>query len=232
MSNSETTNPDYPVLVIAYEDKSREVLTANLKPFGVKTVPCSLFCEAESHALSGCCKGILVDLATMIKSKGEEKIVAYTLTRIYPTLRVKTIGSMLIPMAMAGDAKQDKNLSDFFTRSCAEFTPRRLRSNKRKDNCIQVFIGAERGFTLNFSWSGVFIADMNPEQFSIGDELTLTLPDFALDVEVIVARVQNWGYHRPPGIGVQFRNIENNFESNLFTILKSDKTKDRDRMVT
>jgi hypothetical protein len=231
MSNPEITNPDYPVLVIAYDDKSREILSANIKPFGVATVPCALFCEAENHALSGCCKGILVDLATMIKSKSEEKIVAYTLTNIYPTLRVKTLDSMLIPMAMAGDAKQDKSLSDFFTKTCAGFTPRRLRSNKRKDICVPVFIGAERAFTLNFSWSGVFIADMNPERFSIGKILTLTFPDFGLDIEVIVARLQNWGHHRPPGIGVQFKSVENNLESHLFALLKSDKTKDRDRQV-
>ena len=231
MNNLETTNPDYPVLVIAYDDKSRETLMANIKPFGVTAIPCPLFCDAENYALSESCKGILVDLATMIKSKAEEKIVAYTLTNIYPTLRVKTMGSMLIPMAMAGDAKQDKSLNDFFTKTCAGFTPRRLRAHKRKYICVPVLIGAERAFTLDLSWSGMFIANMNPEQFSIGQELTVTFPDFGRDVDVIVTKVQNWGYHHPPGIGVQFRNIESDFENDLFPLLKSDKNKDRDRQV-
>lgn len=231
MNNPEISTTDYPVLVIAYDDKSRETLMANIKPFGVTAIPFSLFCDAENHARGESCKGILVDLATMIKSKAEEKIVAYTMTNIFPTLRVKTMGSMLIPMAMAGDASQDKSLKDFFTKTCAGFTPRKLRGHKRKYMCVPVLIGAERAFTLDLSWSGMFIANMTPERFSIGQKLTVTFPDFGRDVDVIVAKVQSWGYHHPPGIGVQFERVESDFESNLFTFLKSDKTKDRDRQV-
>lgn len=138
---------------------------------------------------------------------------------------------MLVPMAMAGDAKQDKSLNDFITKTCAGFSPRRLRSSKRKDICIPTYIGAVRGFTLNISWSGVFIADMNPERFSVGEEITVALPDFGLVVEVTVARIQSWGQHRPPGIGAEFKQMGQELESNLFALLKIDKDKDRDRLV-
>lgn len=232
MEITETPQADYPVLVIAYDDKARAALAASLGPYGVRAVPCSTFCEAENFALCGFYRGVLVDLATMIKAKAEERFVAYTLTGFYPTLRVKTMGTMLVPMAMAGDAKQDKNLNDFLTKTCTEFTPRRLRSNRRKDICIPTYIGIERGFTLNISWSGLFIADMNPERFSVGEEITVTFPDFGLDVEVIVARIQGWGQHRPPGIGVTFRHMGQELESNLFALLRSDKDKDRDRLVS
>ena len=231
MNTPETTQLDHSILVIAYDDKARASLAASLGAYGVRAEPCSTFCEAERFALRGPYRGILVDLTAMIKAKAEEKVVACTMAGFYPTLRVKTMGTMLIPMAMAGDARQDKSLNDFITRSCAEFTPRPLRSNRRRNICLPTFIGAERGFTLNVSWSGVFIADMNPERFSVGEEITVTFSDFGLEVKVIVARIQGWGEHRPPGIGVKYVQMGEELEINLLALLRIDKIKDRDRLV-
>lgn len=76
------THSDYPVLVVAYDDTSRAALAASVEPFDVRAVPCSTFCEAEQYALRTACRGILVDLATMIKAKAEEKIVALYLDRV------------------------------------------------------------------------------------------------------------------------------------------------------
>jgi len=228
MYDPETTK----ILVIAYDDKARAALEASLGPFGVRAVCCPSFCEAESFAQNVPCSGILVDLATMIKAKAEEKIVAYMLTGIFPTLRVKTMGTMLVPMAMAGEAKQDKSLNDFFTKSCAGYTPRRLRSHRRRDICVPTCIKARRGFTLNISWGGVFIADMDPERFSVGEKITVTFPEFGLDVEAVVARVHGWGEHRPPGIGVKFIHVSQELEGNLYALLRSDRDNDRDRQVS
>jgi hypothetical protein len=232
MHSSEKNQLDCPILVISYDDIARAALAASLATLGVRAEHFSTFCEAESFALRKSCRGILVDLAAMIKAKAEEKVVAYSMARLYPILRVKTMGAMLIPMAMAGDARQEKSLSDFLTKSCAEIPPRRLRSCRRKAICIPIYIEAERGFTLNISWSGVFIADMNPERFSVGDVITVTFPDFGLEVEVIVSRIQGWGQHLPPGIGVMFRQVGQELENNLFALLKSDKDKDHDRLVS
>ena len=233
MPDTDVTLPDHPVLVVAYDDKSRAALTASLGLFGVPAISCATFVAAESYALTGSCQGILVDLATMIKAKDEEKAVAYTLTGIYPALRVKTMGSMLIPMIMAGDAKQDNSLKDFLTKTCAAFLPRKLRSNKRKVFCLPTHIGGERGFTVDISWSGAFIADMNPERFGVGSEITVHfLPEHGVElaVEVSIVRIQRWGEHRPPGIGVQFKQIGEQFAAILFALLKSDKDKGRDRL--
>lgn len=222
---------DHPVLVIAYNDTARAALAASLGSYGVRAEPCSTFCEAESFALRAPYQGILVDLASMIKAKAEEKVVAYTLAGLYPTLRVKTMGTMLIPMAMAGDVKQDKSLHDFLTKTCAQFKPRRLRANRRRAICVPTYLGAVRGFTLNISWSGLFIVDMNPERFSVGEEIRVSIPDFGLEVEVSVARVQDWGQHRPPGIGVRFEHMSQELEDNLLALLRCDKDKDHDRQV-
>ncbi|OGT98175.1 MAG: hypothetical protein A2079_00540 [Geobacteraceae bacterium GWC2_48_7] len=232
MPDIEMTHPNYRVLVVAYDEKSLAAMVSSLESFGVNEVACSTFLEAEKNALCGLYKGLLVDLATMIKAKAEERVIANTLTRIYPVLRVKTMGSMLIPMAMAGDAKQDKSLSDFFVKTCTGFTARTLRFSKRRDICIPTHIRENRGFTLNFSWNGIFIADMHPERFSIGEVITVTFPKLELEVELLVARIQGWGERRPSGIGVKFRQMSRELEDFLFTLLKSDKDKDRDRLIT
>jgi hypothetical protein len=134
-------------------------------------------------------------------------------------------------MAMAGDAKQDKSLSDFLTKTCALFKPRRLRSNKRRAICLPTCIKGERGFTLNISWSGLFIADMNPERFPVGEEIRVSIPDFGLEVEVIVVRVQECEQHHPPGIGVKFKHVSQELEDNLIALLRCDKDRDHDRQV-
>ena len=149
----ENAEPEkYPVLVIAYDDQVRSVIVNNLTRFGTESVACSSFCEAEKFALTHPCRAVLVDLSTMIKAKAEEKVVSYALTTYYPTLRVRAMGQMIIPMVMPGDAQQDKSLSDFVSKTCAGKSPRRLRNRKRKPICMPVYLGASRGVTLNVSW--------------------------------------------------------------------------------
>lgn len=220
-----------PVLVVTYDDTVRAVLAKNLLPFAARVELCRNFCEAEQIALREQCRGMLVDLTAMIKSKAEEKIVAYTLTSFFPTLRVRAMGPMIIPMMMPGDAKQDKSINDFFSKTCATFTPRKLRKHKRIAICLPTFIGEARGFTLNLSWSGAFIADMNPEKIEVGDRLSVHFPDFGHNVEVEVARVQLWGLHRPPGVGVHFSTLSPELESHLEKLLHSHRDFDHDRQI-
>ena len=220
-----------PVLVVTYDDNVRDVLAKNLAPFASRVELCRSFCEAEQIALREPCRGLLVDLTAMIKSKAEEKTVAYTLTSFFPTLRVRAMGPMIIPMMMPGDAKQDKSINDFFAKTCASFTPRKLRKHKRTAICLPTFIGESRGFSLNLSWSGAFIADMNPERFVPEERLTVNFPDFGLDVEVEVARVQLWGQHRPPGVGVHFATLSPELESHLGKLLHSNRDSDHDRQI-
>jgi len=221
-----------PVLVIAYDERVLAVLAQSLAPFAPRVEPCASFCEAESIALKVACQGVLVDLTAMIKAKSEEKIVAYTLASFFPTLRVRAMGPMIVPMTLAGEAKQERSLSDFIAKTCAGFAPRRLRRHKRRAICLPTFLGDHRGFTLNISWAGAFIADMNPERFSIGDRLVLSLSDFGLDVEVTVARIQLWGEHRPPGIGVEFAQVAPGLEESLRGLLQCSKDSDHDRQIT
>ena len=227
--------PPHPILAVSYVDETRAALSDVLNKTGAVAVPCANFCEAENLALNGFYSGILVDLPSIIKSKGEEKIVAYTLANFFPTLRVRTMGGMLIPMAMPGSAKQDKNLDDFLSKTCSTFEPRKLRLFRRHSICLTTLInynGNEiRGFTLNVSWGGMFIVDLQAERFRLGDTVSILIPEFDCNIVAEVCRIKPWGIQRhTPGIGLRFSSLDQIAESVIASITRTSKEFDRDRL--
>lgn len=223
-----------PILVVSYVEATLELLAKSILQLGVSAIACNTFCDAEKLALENTYNGILIDLTSIIKAKGEEKVVAYGLASVYPSLRVRSMGAMLIPMAMPGDAKQDNSLKDFINKTCADFNPRPLRLYRRRDKCVSTIRGniadEERGFTLNISWGGAFIIDTHPERFTIGQKITLLLQELDMEVNVIVCWIQPWGHRHFPGIGVRFETVDAELEKTLFQLLKHDRSIDRDRI--
>jgi Tfp pilus assembly protein PilZ len=223
-----------PILVVSYTETTLDTLVSSLVSLGANVMPCETFCHAEQLALHESFSGILIDLTSIIKAKGEEKLVAYTLASIYPTLRVRVIGPMPIPMAMPGDAKQDNSLKDFVNRTCAEFLPRTLRMYRRRDKCVSTTIigdeTGERGFTLNISWDGAFIVSTHSERFTVGQEMAISLHELGLVVNVRVCWVQPWGQRHFSGYGIKFISVDEELEKALFQLLKHDRSIDRDRI--
>ena len=226
---------EHPIFVISANDETRAALIKSMHAFDVTLIPCSTFLEAEDMALKGIYCGILVDLPSIVKAKGEEKIVACSLTGFLPTLRVRVMGSMLIPMTMPGAAKQENSVSDFINRACKNFVPRRLRAHHRHAIGISVatrFAGVETlAFTLNICWGGAFIVDFNPERFEIGDELTVYLHEAECEVRAKVRWKQSWGLRHAPGIGVQFLDLDEQLQAFMLRLLKHSRDHDRDRLV-
>lgn len=227
---------DLVILVVSYNDDTRAALVATLKSCNVSAVACSTFCEAEEKALRGLYNGLLIELPSIVKAKGEEKIVAYTLANFFPTLRVRAIGAALVPMAMPGSAAQDKSLNDFLGKTCPAFIPRRLRVHRRHHVCIPALLryGGEelRGFTLNVSWGGAFVVDVRAEErYTVGDGLELCFPQFKISVPAVIRWKMSWGGSSAPGIGVSFSEMNEELEKHLAGVLKSRKEFDRDRLV-
>lgn len=226
----------YPILVIAYADESRAALANSLISHAEIPVPCTSFAEAENIALQGLFCGILIDLPASIKAKGDEKTIACSLSNFFPTLRVRTMGSMLVPMAMPGDAKQDSSLKDFIAKSCSGFTPRRLRLHRRKEQYLPAIRQSaeteERCFVVNISWGGAFILDTHPERFSPGDSLLLHFPEFQITTPVAIRWSRPWDSgRRLSGYGVEFTLIDHDLRAMLTAILGEGSEQIRDRLV-
>lgn len=225
----------FPIMAVSYSDESLAAMVTALANCDVATVACSTFCQAEELALQGLYGGLLVDLPTIVKSKGEEKIVAYTLANFFPTLRVRAMGSMLVPMSMPGIAKQDKNLIDFISVTCRKFAPRKLRAYRRHPACLPAAVrynGAEyRGFTLNLSWGGAFIVDVASEKYSENVDMSIILPDFEVSVDAQIRWIKPWGERSAPGVGISFNHLDQPLEMLLSGLLKTSKGFDRDRLL-
>jgi len=222
------------LIVISYGDEARSALLASLQDHDVAAVACATFLEAENLAVSDNCNGFLIDLTSIVKAKGEEKIIACTLMNFFPTLRVRTVGSMLVPMTMPGEARQDSSLGDFLNKSCAAFTPRKLRSFRRHNVCLSTVIHQGetdiRGFTLNVSWGGAFIVDTHSEGLIVGDEIVINIPELQIDVPAVICWIQPWGSRRPPGFGVSFRLDDETCTRFPACVLKQPRENDRDRL--
>jgi hypothetical protein len=221
-----------PILVISYNVDIRLALLDNLQRNSAAGVPCESFIEAEDIAREGVYNGILVDLQSIVKAKGDEKIIACSLTGFYPTLRVRALGAMLVPMAMPGDARQDSSLGAFLSTTCAAFTPRRLRLHRRRDIVISTLrCSGEQLFTLNMSWGGAFIVDACPEKYEIGQVLQLEFPEFEHSFSATICWIRPWGQRRIPGVGVAFHCGDERMESILAVLIQRDRNNDRDRMI-
>lgn len=227
--------PLHPILVVSYTDDTRAALTATLNSCNVPSVACNSFCEAEELALQGLYSGMLVDLPSIIKSKGEEKIVAYTLANFFPTLRVRSLGSVLVPMTMPGSAKQDKSLNDFLNVTCPSFAVRKLRAYRRHPACLATIVKCNgeqyRGFTLNLAWGGAYVVDLFSEIFTGKKDITIFLPEFDLDIAASIRWIKPWGDRYAPGFGVSFNCLDESVETVFSGLLKSRKEFDRDRLV-
>jgi hypothetical protein len=228
---------DAPIIVISYDEPVIQSLEAALAKMNVPFVACRSFVEAEDRMRTACCNGILVDLTAMVRAKAEEKIVACTLTNFFPTLRVRVMGSMLIPMALPGQSSQDKSLNDFISKSCEQFVPRRMRAHKRKDIFIPLLLTTEDGrvsdlrcCTLNVSWGGMFVIDTSPEKYRVGDLLSLRTAESGISINTRVVGVNEWAQKRMPGIRLEFLDIGYELEKILINTLRVDRHADRDRV--
>lgn len=224
-----------PVLVISYNADTRKALLDDLQRNGMTGVPCKSFLAAEDVAREGVFNGILVDLNSIIKAKGDEKVVACSLTGFYPTVRVRAIGKTLVPMGMPEDAGQGNGISDFLVKSCFSFIPRRLRLHCRHDIVVSAVSSSHapgaRLFTLNISWGGAFVVDTQPEKYAIGQELQFELPEFEHSFFASVCWVRPWGERKIPGVGVAFREVDERMDQILATLLHRGRDEDRDRMI-
>jgi len=226
---------NHPILVISYNDDARSALTTSLQNLDVAAAPCATFCEAENLALEDYFCGLVVDLTSIIKAKGEEKAVATSLANLFPTLRVKTLGAMMVPMTMPGEAKQDSSLNDFLKKTCLAFPPRRLRSYRRHNLCLSTTShhagSAERSIVLNLSWGGAFLVNMQPENHATGEEIILTFNETGIEVPAAIVWIQPWGGRRTPGFGISFQQNDATLERFIGSILSNDRIYDRDRLI-
>lgn len=161
--------------------------------------------------------GIVVDVATYIKSDLSEKTLLNEMEEIYPYIRVKWDESKNSINVMHHDDRIN-NLDNFIDMKACKFDPRVMRTSERQNISYNVVLSntadftgiQERACTLNASESGFFIitsSDLWKEGSKIHvviNELTLRTP-----IQATVLRKVSWG-EEPfciPGISIRIDSI-------------------------
>lgn len=197
------------------------------------------FREAENLALSNPFSGVLADIPTVIKARGEEKLIASSLQNVYPFLRAKVSGDLILPIIMPGGCEGEQSIARFFENAGRTFVPRRIRTYKRHKYHLPVLIRQEevcdelQSFTMDVSWSGAFIVMNDPGAMNVGHAIIVQFPSLNIAIDASVIRIQAWGHSGVvPGIGLAWHlPIEPAAEKGLHAVLKMKKERDRDRLL-
>jgi len=214
------------------------MMTEVLQDFGVETVPCSSFVEAECYAMLNQVSGVIVDVATMVRAKGDEQSISTFLQNVYPLIRVRVSDSAIKPMFVGRNDNQNQGPLVSILEVYASFLPRTLRKFKRSRFYLPVVLRKPDGheyktITTDLSWGGAFITLNELWGLAPGEMLLVQMPTLNISVEAQIARCVAWGTQNViPGLGVTWSEpLEPEIEEGLLKVLKHDRAKSRDTIV-
>jgi hypothetical protein len=224
------------VLIVSRDTTARSAITLALHGDDITSLECASFVDAENAALASPFNAVVSDIPTIVKSKGDEQLAAFSLQNIYPFVRVKLIEGQVIPIIMSGDREQ--SAVDYLEKICFTSHPRRLRTYKRHNMFIPVIVTFVDGqihqaFTLDVSWGGAFVVINNERNIESEKNLLVEMPTLNVTIAAEVIRVQAWGTHGvAPGLGFKWKSkLDAITEQCLGKILNLERNNDRDRLL-
>lgn len=227
----------HQALVVSGDQVTRDRIMKALSSGAISLVGCTTFREAEQAAVAGPFSAVIADVPTIVKAKDDERLAVFSLQNIYPLVRVKTSGDLIVPIIMK-QKERDRSLTDHLETICSAFVPRRLRTYKRHKNFIPVQIRKSDGqehqtFTMDISWGGAFIVMNSIWGLTTGTILTIFMPTLDITIATDVVRIQPWGVQGvAPGIGVKWEAQHNEpILEGLRKLFKTDISEDRDRLL-
>lgn len=224
-------------LVVSGDPKTRNRIMKALSSDDISLTECATFREAEQVAVTGPFSAIIADVPTIVKAKDDERLAVFSLQNIYPLVRVKTSGDLIVPIIMK-QKDRGQSLTVHLEKICSTFLPRRLRAFKRHNSFIPVQIRKSDGleyqtFTMDISWGGAFIVMNSTWGMATGTILTVGMPTLGITIVTDIVRIQPWGEQGvAPGIGVKWE-AQHNLPvlEGLHKIFKTDINEDRDRLL-
>jgi Tfp pilus assembly protein PilZ len=212
---------DTKILIVVKDQEAGEAYAEALDKIDVDYDIAATFSEMSCLAVDNAYNGLLVDILTLVRSSKEEKIVAYECFNLYPVLRVKWENKKkkinLSPLEQSFSPNTETALEFFVENRCKPFPARSLRRHARKNNHLNVLLSRDgsfsdhttlKSFTLNISWTGVFVFTTEPMEKEL--EVWLRFIEFP-DLEPIAATVRwslAWGEGRSiPGVGLRFERL-------------------------
>jgi Tfp pilus assembly protein PilZ len=210
---------DTKILIVVKDPEAGKAYGEALSEIGVEYDIAPSFEKMSQMVVDAPYNGLIVDILTLVRSRNDEKVIAYDCINLYPVLRVKwepkqkQIKVSPLDGALAPDGSPS-SLESFIESRCRPFPPRQLRRHKRKQLSVNLLLGTDdtfseestlKTFAVTISAGGVFVH--TTRHFEKGMTLWLRFPEFA-DQAPIPATVRwclDWGCSRRiPGIGLRF----------------------------
>jgi hypothetical protein len=190
-------------VVIALDAEVRANVEAALKPHGLEARGIASLTELRAVVTSIPVGGILLELATSIKSSPLEKEASNELLGLFPFARFRLAGQ---EVSILGD---EKSLEEFAQR-CLRFKSRIVRRTHRESRYFAVYLSpdgqfedAEKTVTINVGSGGCFA--YSSREWKIGDRVWLRLHGEETVYSGSVCFMRSWGNNSAiPGIGLKF----------------------------
>ena len=224
------------ILIIANGEETTHAYTQALSSLTSKYDVAITFNEAQSMAIETAYNGMLIDLVTLVRSSQEEKLIAYGLINLYPTMRIKydkkSKEIKLTPLEQSLSIDPQASLRLFIENRCKSFPARSLRRDKRTSICLNVLLCPKdpfsqeesiKTFTVNLSLGGAFLH--TTQSFRAGDRVWLRFEDLS-DPTPIKAKVCwsiEWGVgsRSIPGISIEFETLSDSQKEEIFSYGKN-----------
>ena len=205
------------LLLVARPGEARDAYVAELERLGVEYDLASSFGEVPRLAGEKPYNGLLIDLLTLVRTRSEDKNIAYECINFYPSTRIKwERGSQSVHVLSFDQAPNPDGsaLQAFVEDKCRPFQGRTLRRFSRKEIVMNVRLGRslesvqEEGlktFTGNISRGGAFVHTVEP--YEAGERVWLVSNELfsGAPASGLVCWQQAWGKGRSiPGIGIRF----------------------------
>jgi hypothetical protein len=208
------------VLLVVKEGKAREKYLREVKPYGVNVDVVSSVGEICTQLTETPYNGIMVDLETKMKASADEKKLVNELQSLFPLLQLKRdsatgiVRSLYIGQFVGGNG----TLEDFLKEECRAFTPRTIRASMRKPINFNVILSphpdlsrrrVEKSVTLNVSQGGCYLYSVRKWKVNETAWFVFKELDDLTPIQADVRWGVQWGKSmKVPGIGVQFRNLQ------------------------
>lgn len=228
--------PDIKILIIANGEEATHAYTRSLSNITSAYDVAVSFNEAQSMAKETAYNGMLLDLLTLVRSSKEEKLIAYNLINLYPTIRIKydmkSKEIKLAPIDLSLSMDSQASLSLFVESRCNSFPARSLSRHKRTNTCLDVLLCANdsfsqedsiKTFTVDISVNGAFLH--TTQSFQRGDRVWLRFKDLvdSTPIEAKVCWNIEWGVgsRSVSGIGIEFKILSDSQKDEILSYGKN-----------
>ncbi len=175
--------------------------------------------------------GFVVDIRMALKTTEPEKRCLQTMEGIFPNVRTNWNPERGFRALYSDSTKSETDNLSMFLEDCRKFKPRALRKHERKVVHIHVLFrpmeapeeSAERAYTLNISYGGLFVCTCNPPPVDSFVRVTLQEADMQ-PFKVLVRLTRAWGSGMHiPGFGGSFVDMYASTAERLEALLWQDK---------